>query len=83
MTAAHQFGRSVAVCGEAAADPLAGPLLVGLGVDELSVAPAAIAAVRDRLAGLDPDGCRVAARDALAATTVAEVRAIAARIEPA
>ena len=80
VTAAHQLGRSVAVCGEAAADPLAGPLLVGLGVDELSVAPAAIAVVRDRLAGLDPDGCQVAARDALAATTVAEVRAIAARI---
>jgi phosphocarrier protein FPr len=83
VTAAHERGRTVAVCGEAAADPLAGPLLVGLGVDELSVAPAAIATVRARLARLDAAGCRLAARDALAATTVAEVRAIAARIEPA
>jgi phosphocarrier protein FPr len=83
VTAAHELGRTVAVCGEAAADPLAGPLLVGLGVDELSVAPAAIATVHARLARLDAAGCRLAAREALAATTVAEVRAIAARIEPA
>ena len=81
VSAAHELGRTVAVCGEAAADPLAGPLLVGLGVDELSVAPASIAAVGERVASLDPDACRLAARDALAATTVAEVRAIAARIE--
>ena len=42
-------GRPVAVCGEAAADPLVAPLLVGLGVDELSVAPSSIAGVRGLL----------------------------------
>ena len=35
--AAARHGRHVAVCGEAAADPAVIPLLVGLGVDELSV----------------------------------------------
>ena len=80
VAAAHPLGRSVAVCGEAAADPLVGPLLIGMGVDELSVGPAAIPAVRERLEGLDVEAWRAAARDALAATTIDEVRAIAARI---
>lgn len=80
VMAAHPLGRSVAVCGEAAADPLVGPLLVGLGVDELSVAPAAIPAVRERLESLDAEAARAGALEALSATTVDEVRAIARRI---
>ena len=39
VAAARARGRHVAVCGEAAADPEMIPVLVGLGVDELSVAP--------------------------------------------
>ena len=67
-------GRHVAVCGEAAADPEMIPLLVGLGVDELSVAPSSVAAVAAQLAGLRMAACRDLARDAIAATTVAQVR---------
>jgi phosphoenolpyruvate-protein phosphotransferase len=78
--AALPFGRPVAVCGEAAADPLAAALLVGLGVDELSVAPASIARIRSILAGLDLDACREAAGRALAAGSVSEVRRIAATL---
>jgi phosphocarrier protein FPr len=40
--AAHKAGIGVAVCGEAAAQPALIPLLLGLGVDELSMSPAAI-----------------------------------------
>jgi phosphoenolpyruvate-protein phosphotransferase len=80
IAAAHPLGRSVAVCGEAAADPLVGPLLVGMGVDELSVAPAVISSVRTRLEGLDAEACRLAATEALSASTVDEIRAIAGRI---
>ena len=76
--AALPYGRPVAVCGEAAADPLAADLLVGLGVDELSVAPGSLARLRSVVAGLDVDACREAADRATAATTVAEVREIAA-----
>ena len=76
--AALPYGRPVAVCGEAAADPLAAALFVGLGVDELSVAPASIGRVRAALAGLDVDVCREAATRAVAAASVAEVRQIAA-----
>ncbi|MEW5991834.1 MAG: phosphoenolpyruvate--protein phosphotransferase [Chloroflexota bacterium] len=77
VRAAAFAGRPVAVCGEAAADPLAGPILAGLGVTELSVTPGSIGAVRARLATLGPDACRAAAEAALTARTVAEVRAIA------
>jgi phosphocarrier protein FPr len=43
---AHRHGKPVAVCGEMAADPVAVPVLVGLGVDELSLTPDAIAGVK-------------------------------------
>ncbi len=75
--AAQRYGRPVAVCGEAAADPLAAALFVGLGVDELSVAPGSLGRLRESLARLDPQACREAAGRALAAASVAEVRMIA------
>jgi phosphoenolpyruvate-protein phosphotransferase len=78
--AALPFGRPVAVCGEAAADPLAAALLVGLGIDELSVAPGSLGRLRACLAGLDVDACRAAADRSTAASSVAEVRQIAAAL---
>jgi phosphocarrier protein FPr len=76
--AARPYGRPVAVCGEAAADPLAAALFIGLGVDELSVAPGSIGRLRASLVNLDVEACREAADRATAATNVAEVRKIAA-----
>ena len=76
--AAAAHGRPVAVCGEAAADPDAAALFVGLGVGELSVAPRAILGVQVALSGLDPVAARGAAAAAEAASTVAAVREIAA-----
>jgi multiphosphoryl transfer protein len=76
--AAIAHGRSVAVCGEAAADPDAAALFVGLGVTELSVTPRSIAAVQAGLAGLDPIAARRAAASAEGASSVAAVREIAA-----
>jgi multiphosphoryl transfer protein len=49
VQAAHQTGIRVAVCGEMAGDPRAAALLVGLGVDELSVSGPAIAHVKAAL----------------------------------
>ncbi|WP_030437062.1 phosphoenolpyruvate--protein phosphotransferase [Actinoplanes subtropicus] len=43
----------VGVCGEAAADPLAGPVFAALGVTELSVSPAALPAVKAGLRAAD------------------------------
>jgi phosphoenolpyruvate-protein phosphotransferase len=75
--AGGRFGRPVAVCGEAAADPAAAALFVGLGVSELSVSPASIAALRASLASVGLEDCRDAADRAVAARTVGEARAIA------
>jgi phosphoenolpyruvate-protein kinase (PTS system EI component) len=49
--AAHGAGITVEVCGEAAGEPELVPLLVGLGVDELSVSPARLDAIRDAVRG--------------------------------
>lgn len=49
---AHRHGRLLAVCGEVASDLAAVPLLVGLGVDELSVAPPALEGVRSAVAAV-------------------------------
>jgi phosphoenolpyruvate-protein kinase (PTS system EI component) len=78
--AARPYGRPVAVCGEAAADPLSAGLLVGLGVDELSVAPGSLGKLRATLANLDVEACRRAADRATAAASVAEVRQIATEL---
>jgi phosphoenolpyruvate-protein phosphotransferase len=40
--AAHSRGKWVGVCGELAGDPIAAPVLIGLGVDELSMNPGSI-----------------------------------------
>jgi phosphotransferase system enzyme I (PtsI) len=43
--AAHEAGIKASVCGEMASDPVLVPLLLGLGADELSMAPASLPAV--------------------------------------
>jgi phosphoenolpyruvate-protein kinase (PTS system EI component) len=75
--AARAAGRTIAVCGGLASDPLAAPLLVGLGVDELSAVPAVIPELKARLRGLRLEDCRVLAERALDAPSAAAVRAIA------
>jgi len=58
VRAAHAAGIVVDVCGEAASDAIAMPVLVGLGVDELSVAAACVGEVREWIRGLDFAACR-------------------------
>jgi phosphocarrier protein FPr len=73
---AHRFGRSVGVCGAIAGDEQAVPLLVGLGVDGLSVAPAVVPSVKALVRATDCAACRDLADRALHAATAAEVRAL-------
>jgi phosphoenolpyruvate-protein kinase (PTS system EI component) len=61
VRAGHAAGIPVDVCGEAASDPRAMPILVGLGVDELSVAAARVGQVRQWIRELDYADCREAA----------------------
>jgi len=65
---------AVSVCGEAAADELSIPVLVGLGVRELSVSPTAVPRVKANLRGLDVAACRGIAHQALALASPQEVR---------
>ena len=76
VEAAHAQGKWVGVCGELAGDMLAVPLLVGLGVDELSVSPRSIALVKARVRELDYRHSQALARRALSLESAAAVRAL-------
>jgi phosphocarrier protein FPr len=67
----------VSVCGEAAADPAAIPLLLGLGVRSLSVPPPAIAAVKQAVREVHLGEAVELARRALTLASAADVRALA------
>ena len=65
IDAAHEAGLAVEVCGEAAADPVMLPLLIGLGVDELSAGAARVGPLRAQIRSLSLEACRAAAHSAL------------------
>jgi phosphocarrier protein FPr/phosphocarrier protein len=68
-------GKMVAVCGGVAADRLAVPILLGLGVRELSVVPAAVPAIKRQIRSLRMNDCRELAIRCLDLASPAEVRA--------
>ncbi|NER65046.1 hypothetical protein G3436_15690, partial [Pseudomonas sp. MAFF212427] len=76
VRAAHAHGKWVGICGELAADPQAVPILVGLGVDELSVAARSIAEVKAEVRGLNFEQARQLAHQALLQGSAADVRAL-------
>jgi multiphosphoryl transfer protein len=69
-------GLPVAVCGEVASDLVALPILAGLGVSELSVAPPAVARVKATIRTIELDRARALARRALELDSATEVRAL-------
>ncbi len=72
---AQTHGKWVGVCGALAGDPLAVPLLVGLGVTELSVDPVSVPAIKARVRQLDYQLCRQRAEGVLALDSAQAVRA--------
>ena len=72
--AARAAGRWTGVCGELGADPLAVPLLLGLGVRELSVSPAAVATVKETVRATDLTAAAELARQALDLASADAVR---------
>jgi len=74
--AAHARGKWVGVCGELAGDPPAAPLLIGLGVDELSMNPPAIPRAKQIIRALDYEAARAQAQVALELDTPEAVRAM-------
>lgn len=76
---AHKHGKWVGICGGIASDELATALLVGLGIDELSVSVPSIPSIKAKVRGLNLVDCKALVEQALCANTADEVRALAAK----
>jgi phosphoenolpyruvate-protein kinase (PTS system EI component) len=83
IEAAHARDLAVEVCGEAAGEPLLGVLLVGLGVNELSVAPARLDELRATIRRISAAAAARAARGALATDSARQALALAAEVASA
>lgn len=81
--AAQSQGRWLGMCGEMAGDIANAPLLVGLGLDELSLSSPSIPALKAALAQLDYATCSSLLDAALACETAAEVEALLAQFQAA
>jgi phosphoenolpyruvate-protein phosphotransferase len=77
-----EAGKTVAVCGGVAADPIAIPLLIGLGVRELSVVPAAVPGVKRLVRSLTIAACASLAARCLTLESAVEVRALVSQTSP-
>jgi phosphoenolpyruvate-protein phosphotransferase len=71
--AAHAHGKWVGLCGELAGDPLAVPLLVGLHLDEFSMAPSSIPTIKDLIRRWTLPACEEVARQCLQFSLAADV----------
>jgi phosphocarrier protein FPr len=83
VDAGHARSKWVGVCGELAADPLAIPLLVGLGVDELSMNAVAIPRAVQIIRDLDYGAVQMLAGKVMQASSVEAVRAMLASTQTA
>ncbi len=73
VKAAQSYGKWVGVCGNAAAIPSLASLLVGLGVDELSVSPANVGAVKNIIRAVSYSKLQEKANKALQLGTSEEI----------
>ncbi|MGL1957345.1 MAG: phosphoenolpyruvate--protein phosphotransferase [Colwellia sp.] len=74
--AAHKYGKWAGICGGLAGDPQAVPILIGLGIDELSVSIPSIPEVKAQIRTLTKADCVALADKALASSTFEQVRAL-------
>ncbi len=78
VRAAGRAGIPVSVCGEMATNPLAVPILVGLGISELSGTPGAVPVVKEIVRALESSAVTELARRALQVQTPEEVESMSA-----
>ncbi|CAN5567841.1 phosphoenolpyruvate--protein phosphotransferase [soil metagenome] len=76
IEAGHRNNILVSVCGEMASDPIATPLLVGLGVDELSVSPGIFPQIKQIIRQTNYEESRKTAQDLLKLTTELDIRKV-------
>ncbi|MBI4726829.1 phosphoenolpyruvate--protein phosphotransferase [candidate division TA06 bacterium] len=70
----HRAGIWVGMCGEMCADPLAMPLLLGLGLDEFSMNPASVPEIKRMIMHLSVDECRKVAANVMEESDPAVIR---------
>ncbi|WP_428065202.1 phosphoenolpyruvate--protein phosphotransferase [Candidatus Avelusimicrobium facis] len=73
---AHQRGKAVSICGEIASDVKMVPMLLGLGVDTLSVPPRMFLRIKNRIRNLNFESCSDKAQAALLAATSQDIRSL-------
>ncbi len=73
IEAGHRHNIPVAVCGEMASNPATALLLLGMGIDSLSMAPAAISSVKEAIRKTTLIEARDLAQQTLAAETADEI----------
>ncbi len=76
VTAGHEAGIEVAMCGEMAGEVFYLPLLVGFGLDELSMNPQSIPAVKNLIRRLNFTECQKLVEEALKLSTPEEIRVL-------
>jgi phosphocarrier protein FPr len=74
IDAAHKFGKRADLCGELGSDAAAVPILLGLGMDELSVSIPSVPTVKAQVRSLKISDLQSLAREALNCSTAQEVR---------
>ncbi len=74
VNVARAADKEVCLCGEMASDPLATLLLVGMGLDELSLSPLFIPVVRKVIREVDYQTARLIARETLQMSSVQEIK---------
>ena len=79
IDAAHKFGKRADICGELGSDAAAIPILLGLGMDELSVSIPSIPTVKAQVRSLNISELHSLAREALNCASAQEVRELVKR----
>jgi phosphotransferase system enzyme I (PtsI) len=73
VNAGHKNGIPVAICGEMAGHPFATPLLIGMGVDELSVAPSLFLEVKEKILSMSYEETKAYSNKVLKTTIVRDI----------
>jgi phosphocarrier protein FPr len=76
IESAHRHGKRADICGELGSDPAAIPILLGLGMDELSVSIPSVPTVKAQVRSLKISELKSLAQEALNCATAQDVRAL-------
>ncbi len=82
IKASHDHGKWTGMCGELAGEPLAAPILLGLGLDEFSASPPMIPIIKQILRNLDSNEMKVIADEALNMDSPEEVMNLVRSLVP-